>query len=835
MKKFLIFCALIVCSLTAKSQIIAGEYFWDTDPGIGLGIPINPTEIAGGTLDETYEISAFAPSVSTGKHTLFVRFKQSDTLWSQAIGMDVLVGPDNFLSGSQNAADTAKVISSEYFWDNDSSHVFPAAISNYDQNFNFGSSFTAQNLSPGNHTVSYRTTDKFGYKSFWNTVDIVLLPNTPNLSKVEYWMDDEAVVPKTEASLTPNAATDVEANADIPTSGLSNGIHILNLRGKAEDQLLDEYISSDSSALYQMAVLVDPQYSLVAGQAFLSNNTSSQNYCQGGKIKIPVAITGNWPSQNIFTLQLSDSSGTAFTDISTTINPTNDTLVGDIPVNIPTGIHYRIRAVASYPYIASLSVTELKIGQTAAISTGNANPCEGGAIYLNAISSQVSTYSWTGPAGFSAGGAGVNRINLILAHSGIYTLTATATQTSCIATASISINVKPKPSLTASSNSPVCEGQSILLNSSSSNGGTFVAWNKIYPNSTLISNSNANPSIGNVALADSGKYQVAYALNGCSKMDTVGVIIKPKPIISGTSTNAPICSGQIIVVSTTATAGSTYAWVGPNSFSNGNSAWSISNATVAASGTYNLTVTLNGCTASSTVLNVVNPTPTVNPTTPVSVCEGSSLQLNVNNTPSATYGWVGPNGFSSIAEDPVVSASATANMAGTYTVTVSLASCSSSGNVIVQINTKPSLITVNQSAQAGGSVNLTLAAVTTGSTLPPGTTLGYFTNAGATVVLNNPNNVTLAGTYYIKATTTNGCIDIKPVVVTICGGTYDPITTPISSGTVTNVSTQKITATNIVSGSGTRATYRSTAYVELKPGFRADNGTIFKAEIGGCI
>jgi hypothetical protein len=174
-------------------------------------------------------------------------------------------------------------------------------------------------------------------------------------------------------------------------------------------------------------------------------------------------------------------------------------------------------------------------------------------------------------------------------------------------------------------------------------------------------------------------------------------------------------------------------------------------------------------------------------------------------------------------------------MAGTYTVTVSLASCSSSGNVIVQINTKPSLITVNQSAQAGGSVNLTLAAVTTGSTLPPGTTLGYFTNAGATVVLNNPNNVTLAGTYYIKATTTNGCIDIKPVVVTICGGTYDPITIPISSGTVTNVSTQKITATNIVSGSGTRATYRSTAYVELKPGFRADNGTIFKAEIGGCI
>jgi hypothetical protein len=835
MKKLMIFCGMFLWAIAAQSQIIAGEYFWDTDPGIGFGIPINPSQIAGGVVDETFEIDAFAPSISTGKHTLYVRFKESDSLWSQAVGMDVLIGIQNLLSGAQNYADTARVISSEYFWDKDSTNISVAPISNYDSSFVFESSFTAVNMSPGNHTVSYRVKDKFGFLSHWTPVNILLLPGTPGISKVEYWVDNGAVVPKTEANLTPTMATDTEARAEIPTTGLANGTHILNLKVKAADQILEQYSSSDSSALYQVTFLVDPQYALSAGQSFKPDNSSSDYFCLGGKIKIPISQTGNWLSQNAFKLQLSDSSGNNFTDITTLINTPSDTLIGDIPMNIPAGIHYRIRAVSSYPYIASLSISELKIGLTVTPTTGNANPCEGSAVFFNVSSSQPAAYSWTGPAGFSAIGSGVDRLNLQLNHSGVYTVTATSSLSGCTASSTIMITVKPKPTLSASSNSPICEGQTLQLNSSSGNGGIFVSWLKITPTQTLISNTTANHSINNVTLADSGKYQVTYQLNGCVKRDTLNVKVKPNPVISITSTNAPICEGQNLVVNATATAGSSLAWSGPNSFANSNSAWSISNVTIASSGTYSLSVTLDGCTSSTTVLNVVNPTPTVNTTSPVAVCVGSPLQFAVNTTSGATYGWSGPSGFSSIIEDPLVSNTATVGMNGTYSVAVTLGSCSANGTIAVTVNPNPVLVITNQNTTGNGPVDITVPAATAGSTLPPSTSLSYYTNSLATNVLASPAAVANSGTYYIKATSPTGCIDVKPIVVNICGSTFNLVspTDDYSSGLQVKTSTVKITASNKITGSA-NVTYRSAQAIELSPGFLAENGTVFWAENGTC-
>lgn len=58
----------------------------------------------------------------------------------------------------------------------------------------------------------------------------------------------------------------------------------------------------------------------------------------------------------------------------------------------------------------------------------------------------------------------------------------------------------------------------------------------------------------------------------------------------------------------------------------------------------------------------------------------------------------------------------------------------------------------------------------------------------------------------------------------------------ITSGDVTNLvsaNNGKISATNYISGTGTRATYKAQA-IELNAGFKAETGSIFKAEIGGC-
>ncbi len=59
----------------------------------------------------------------------------------------------------------------------------------------------------------------------------------------------------------------------------------------------------------------------------------------------------------------------------------------------------------------------------------------------------------------------------------------------------------------------------------------------------------------------------------------------------------------------------------------------------------------------------------------------------------------------------------------------------------------------------------------------------------------------------------------------------------ISTGNITKTAASgvggKITATNLVTGNGTRATYMARA-IELNEGFLADQGTVFRAEVGGC-
>ena len=75
------------------------------------------------------------------------------------------------------------------------------------------------------------------------------------------------------------------------------------------------------------------------------------------------------------------------------------------------------------------------------------------------------------------------------------------------------------------------------------------------------------------------------------------------------------------------------------------------------------------------------------------------------------------------------------------------------------------MITNPAAVCAPGTVDITAAAVTTGSTA--GFTFTYFTDAAGTIVLATPTAVATSGTYYIKGTTAAGCSDIKPVVVTI--------------------------------------------------------------------
>ncbi len=91
---------------------------------------------------------------------------------------------------------------------------------------------------------------------------------------------------------------------------------------------------------------------------------------------------------------------------------------------------------------------------------------------------------------------------------------------------------------------------------------------------------------------------------------TTGVAIltvNPTPATPSASDNTPICAGQTLQLNAPTVAGATYSWTGPNGFTSSLQNPTIPGATAAATGTYSVSVTVNGCasipgTTSATVI-----------------------------------------------------------------------------------------------------------------------------------------------------------------------------------------------------------------------------------------
>lgn len=119
------------------------------------------------------------------------------------------------------------------------------------------------------------------------------------------------------------------------------------------------------------------------------------------------------------------------------------------------------------------------------------------------------------------------------------------------------------------------------------------------------------------------------------------------------------------------------------------------------------------------------------------------------------------------------------------------------------------------------------------------------TTAG-TITANIPTGTTLSDNYQIRVissmpsiTNTDGKI-LK--LVSICPPPCEGLITLLHpandflSGNITkqaSATNGSISASNYVQGNGTKVTYQARS-ISLSAGFRADSGTIFKAEIGGC-
>jgi large repetitive protein len=155
--------------------------------------------------------------------------------------------------------------------------------------------------------------------------------------------------------------------------------------------------------------------------------------------------------------------------------------------------------------------------------------------------------------------------------------------------------------------------------------------------------------------------------------------------------------------------------------------------------------------------------------------------------------------------------------------------------ITVTINPVPQLVITNAASCAPGTVDLTAAVITAGST--PGLIFTYWTNAAATIPYATPTTAT-AGTYYIKGTSAAGCFDIKPVVVTITASPTLVITNPAAACTP---GTANLTAVAITAGStpGMVFTYWTDAAATISyatPATATANTYYIKGTLaGGCF
>jgi hypothetical protein len=334
--------------------------------------------------------------------------------------------------------------------------------------------------------------------------------------------------------------------------------------------------------------------------------------------------------------------------------------------------------VCSATIVISIAVSAYPSKPTIA---SNSPLCAGSTLAFNPAGTIGAIYSWIGPTGFGSVIKNATRV-VTIADSGYYMVKATLNGCSVSDTAKVAIYAAPT-SVTYSSNSPICGGDTLKVISNTPTLGATYAW----AGPSGFNTAQQNFNIINTTQGNAGKYMLAVTYGVCTVYDTVTVVIKPVPATPVPVTNSPVCAGSPLNLSATnTTPGVGYIWNGPNSFSSLLQSPVINNSTTNSAGIYSVVSVLNGCTsAAGSTIAVIKQSPSGSMVSNSPVCTGDTLKFTGTASPTGvTYGWAGPNGFISNLQAPLIYP-ATAPAGGLYTLLLSLNGCTAAYSTPVSI------------------------------------------------------------------------------------------------------------------------------------------------------
>ncbi len=172
-------------------QLTEAEYFWDTDPGQGNGIPLLAFD---GNFNEAFEV-VFANNLSlpaSGNHTFNIRIRDSLNTWG--VTFTTVISIETLASASLPALSEA-----EYFWNTDPGPGNGTPLIAFDGNFNesveqvLGSNIALPGLGSQRFSVRIRDSLSTWGPTFSTVVSVIdtSFVDLPGLSTAEYFWDND--------------------------------------------------------------------------------------------------------------------------------------------------------------------------------------------------------------------------------------------------------------------------------------------------------------------------------------------------------------------------------------------------------------------------------------------------------------------------------------------------------------------------------------------------------------------------------------------------------------------------------------------------------------------
>ncbi|GEM_PF-1120500 len=211
--------------LVGAQQITGAEYFFDRDPGIGMGQPI------GLNSGDTITINSDIPTdgLSPGMHNLYVRFTMGDTAWS------IQEGGAFYIEPSAESFSASELAGAEYFFDRDPGIGQGTPLSfQVSDTLDLMHNISVNSLSPGMHRLYVRYRDSNGQPGLYEGNPFYVQPIHVNdsairISQAEYYFDNDPGIGNGQPlELTPRDTLDWAGRVSV--EGLVTGMHRLFLR-----------------------------------------------------------------------------------------------------------------------------------------------------------------------------------------------------------------------------------------------------------------------------------------------------------------------------------------------------------------------------------------------------------------------------------------------------------------------------------------------------------------------------------------------------------------------------------------------------------------------------